>query len=385
MQKVYTLLSIDGGGIRGIFAIELLKLIMDELKKKRLQMHDVIDMYCGVSVGSIVASVLAKHNYSFFDTYKEQEDIVRGVFQAKTSLGPLIECKYFGWPKSKAIKDLLGVDTLLRDVKTNLLVIAADSKGREIIMHSSNPFQVALTKKKVDTKARSTDVLSVARYSVPDLSQKDTRNDEAHKESNQDVSSLPLWKIIDASTAAPIYFPPVEVLGKLCIDGGVVSTNPSIIGTHTLRKLLSSQYQSKFKEDTVIRVFSIGAGGGNLNSDDEEKTEYFHPMQYGLVTWVALGNFMDILTKTNDPIIESVMPALLKGSGRYMRADTTVKVAMDDVSPETFEKLRKNAKNTFAKHGKEIMRWLLDPLEKKNKKQKKKKIGQKSIRSVNGV
>lgn len=362
MTNVYTLLSIDGGGVRGIFAIELIRLIIEELEKQNYQIHDVIDMYCGVSVGSITASVLAQHNYNFFKTYSEQEDMVRNVFMSRTSLGPVIECKYYGGPKSKAIQHVIGKQALFREVKTNLLILAADQRGREILMHSSNPLREEHRRLgEVEKGATTTSVSEIAKYSVPGNTRvakktKPTKNQK--RELEHESPDLLLWRAIDASTAAPVYFPPVNIDGKLCIDGGAVSTNPSIIGTHTLRKLVAQQDDSQKRQPNIFRVLSIGAGAGNINSDPEEKVYERDPMQYGLVTWMASGLF-DIMTKSNDPILESVMPALLGGSGRFMRLDTTVRVAMDDVTQETFEELRENAQITFKKHKIQIMNWLL--------------------------
>jgi hypothetical protein len=53
---VYRILSIDGGGIKGVFALQVLKMIEEELGRDILKK---IDCFSGTSTGALIVSGMA--------------------------------------------------------------------------------------------------------------------------------------------------------------------------------------------------------------------------------------------------------------------------------------------------------------------------------------
>ena len=55
-KKTFKILSIDGGGIRGVYSAHILKRIEEEFK---IKLHDYFDLIAGTSTGSIIAAAIA--------------------------------------------------------------------------------------------------------------------------------------------------------------------------------------------------------------------------------------------------------------------------------------------------------------------------------------
>ena len=67
------LLAIDGGGIRGVFALEILQKIEDMLKSKSgradFRLADYFDYIAGTSTGGIIAAGLLVECQDFLDRH----------------------------------------------------------------------------------------------------------------------------------------------------------------------------------------------------------------------------------------------------------------------------------------------------------------------------
>jgi uncharacterized protein len=223
------LLSIDGGGIRGLIAIEFLAKIEALLREKfgrgDLVLADYFDYVAGTSTGAIVSALIAMGHPmgEIRDFYLEGARLMfepANLFQrlARKSTGPFaLFCGLIGvlamnpaifTPNalSKAIIEICGEDTMLGSerLRTLLMIVMRNASTDSPWWISNNPR---------------------AKYNVVGTASDGT------KYSNLDI---PLWKLIRASTAAPVFFPPEEihVPGNarpfIFQDGGVtVHNNPA--------------------------------------------------------------------------------------------------------------------------------------------------------------
>ena len=126
------ILSLDGGGIRGVLTLEYLEVIEETLKKRyaneNLLLCDYFDPIGGTSTGSIIAADLAC-GMPVAQIKELCHDLGRQVFQtdtfAKLKLAGIIAPKLPTEPLRKALNDALGADTTLDsdNIRTGLMTM----------------------------------------------------------------------------------------------------------------------------------------------------------------------------------------------------------------------------------------------------------------------
>ncbi len=198
------LLAIDGGGIRGVLALEVLQRIEDLLKAKSgkadFRLADYFDYIAGTSTGGIIAAGLSigKSVEEILEFYQE----AGAQMFVKANLLRRLRYEFKSEPLAKKLKEVFDTNTTLgsEKLKTLLLLVMRNATTDSPWPISNNPF---------------------AKY-----------NDGTRPDCNL---KFPLWQLVRASTAAPTYFPPeVIVLPSAApagerefvfVDGGVTMYN----------------------------------------------------------------------------------------------------------------------------------------------------------------
>lgn len=280
-------LSLDGGGIRERFVVEILAHIENATGKK---IRDLFDMVVGVSAGAASAAVIASGAG------------VRGaivnpfeVFRTNSSNG-FFSTKYTGVGKTNELRRKFG--------------------SRKM---ASLDFPVAI----LTVKMRTGEAVVF------------TNSDSDNKE-------ISIAEVVDASSAAPVYFPAVRVNGEYYIDGGVANNDPVFVGLEYARRLWP---------DEQVSVLSLGTGTfANIEVNGHEMKDF------GLVRWLSEG-LLDIMTDSrrnyNEPVIDMVV-----GKGNYLRITSDSIAITDDVSKVKEEELVREAGQVWMKNGTEILEWI---------------------------
>lgn len=195
------LLSLDGGGIRGLIEAEVLSEMESQLKQltgKDRPLCECFDLIGGTSTGAILAASLTMglRAADLRDFYLR---LGKHVFSPEFFITRFWH-KYPSQPLEKALKDVLGADTTLADsrLRTLLLIVSKNATLGSTWFFTNNP------RGKFFSQNRG----------------------------------LPLWQIVRASTAAPTYFPPQTInipsgpeatRAYEFVDGGVsMYNNPSM-------------------------------------------------------------------------------------------------------------------------------------------------------------
>ncbi|OSI68581.1 patatin-like phospholipase family protein [Bradyrhizobium canariense] len=192
------LLAIDGGGIRGVLALEILGRIEAELRAKSgdkdLRLANYFDFIGGTSTGAIVAAGLAKG----MEVREILDFYIRCGADMFTRAGLVqrLRYSYEDEPLAAKLREVFGKSTELGsdELRSLLLIVLRNATTDSPWPIWNNPF---------------------AKY-----------NEASRADCNL---RLPLWQLVRASTAAPTYFPP-EVISTgrrdfIFVDGGVTTYN----------------------------------------------------------------------------------------------------------------------------------------------------------------
>ena len=242
------ILALDGGGIRGVFTLEVLVKIeellrdyyakQDPEKAKTFVLRDHFDFLAGTSTGAIIATCLC-WGMSVKEVRTLYLEEGRKMFELISWRHPLR--KLFSRYDPKPISDFLQGLFLERDGTVATLASPRLREGER------NNFLMVVVRNHTTGSAWPLTNNPDAIYNNP------KRPD--------DNRQIPLWQLVRASTAAPVFFPPEKVrLGEtesVFVDGSITPySNPALIAA--LTAILPGYHMDWPTGPDKIRVVSIG-------------------------------------------------------------------------------------------------------------------------------
>jgi patatin-like phospholipase/acyl hydrolase len=302
MKDVVKILSIDGGGIRGVIPAMLLAEIE---KKTGKPIAGLFDLIAGTSTGGILALLLAVPQADGSPQYRagqlvdfyEREG--RNIFERSfwhrlRALGNLKQGKYPGSGIESVLEAYFGASRL-RDALTDVLITGYEIERRFPFFFRS----------------------SAAR----------TRPDY----------DFPMRDVARATSAAPTYFEPMKLNTKntneyyALIDGGVFANNPAACA---LVEAVTTHPQA----DGCLMV-SLGTG------ELTRSVPYAEARNWGLAKWAkpVLEIVFQGVSSTVDYQMRQLLPDLPDGERHYFRFQATLDErhqCMDDASPENITALK---------------------------------------------
>ena len=266
-------LSIDGGGIRGIIPA----LVLAELESRAdRRVHELFDLIAGTSTGGILACALCAPDplpaEQLVALYEEEGPKIfdRSVWQRIRSGEGLLDEKYPADALDSALERFLS-DKRLSEAKPDLIIPAYD-------MTEPGPYFF---------KSRK------AREAPGD--------------------DFPLSLVARATSSAPTYFEPLDAGGRALVDGGVFAVNPAM---SAFAEVL------RFKPTADVLLLSLGTGQRTRKRSFDEIEDW------GLVNWAR-----PILEVVFDGVSDAVDYQLRQvlEDGRYWRLQVELDRASDDL------------------------------------------------------
>jgi patatin-like phospholipase/acyl hydrolase len=304
MENTFNVLSIDGGGVRGIIAARILEEIEHQTTKRIAEMFDLV---VGSSTGGILALALAKPSQdgvqpqydarSLKELYKNNAAKIFAPRSGFKKVLPARRRRYSPEGLEEVLTEYFG-DAKFSDAITDVMVTAYDTEKR-------GPVLFRTTDRVLDGRVKED-------YLMRDLAR--------------------------ATSAAPTYFPPARINrvdeiqeASTLIDGGVFANNPAVCG---LVEALRLKHETKDNRKIVI----VSVGTGSLT----RRYLYEQVAKWGLVDWAR--RILDICFDGVADLVHDQMRYLMNSGthiGEYFRLQAPLQEPSDDLDNTSTENLRK--------------------------------------------
>jgi hypothetical protein len=273
------LLALDGGGIRGIFALEVLAEIEARLRQRtgeaRLLLADHFDYMAGTSTGAIIATCL-----SWGMTVAEVQDLYISKALEMFRAAPIY--RRF-WNKFEAE----GITRMFK------VLFSEDGDGKTPALLGTKRLRTLLTLVMRNHSTGSPWPVSnnpAAKFNDPDSPECNLK--------------LPVWQLVRASTAAPVYFPPetIEIGGRkhVFVDGGITPYNNPALLLFQMATLPPYKVEWETGVDKMMLV-SIGTGripGGIGSLRANQMTMLYHAQTIPIALMDSISLQQDMICRT---------------------------------------------------------------------------------------
>ncbi len=331
MTFKYKILSIDGGGIRGIIPAMIIAEIERRTNKPICQLFDMI---AGTSTGGILALGLTKPDpenpkiphyqaSDLIDLYRQNGN---RIFNQSTiaKLSSFYELflapKFPSKGRQSVLEEYLGKDTRIEEALTEVLITSYETELRMPVYFTSN--------KEIE-KTIGLDFHRVCR-------------------------GIKMVEAAMATSAAPTFFEPfpVSTLNKIngfysLIDGGVFANNPTslaIMEAIIASKKKARELKKPDKKLAIDEILVVSIGTGSLT----RQFEFEQVKNWGQAQWIQpiISMVLDGQSEAVGSQLDQLLPDADGDPKQYYRFQPRLTKGNDDIddpSPENIQKLEERA------------------------------------------
>lgn len=308
------ILSIDGGGSRGVIPVNILNFMETE---RQIPVRDTFDFFAGVSTGAMVAAFIANDAgsmQSLADDSYSSANLSR-LFNKSVwdkMLGRMQnQPKYDGVNKRSYIEQTLG-DIRINDIKDKyLMILAYDFINRDLVTFKNNRGSDALYNPK-------------------------------------------LTEICDAASAAPTLYPPVPTTApkrRWLVDGALAVNDPSHCA---ISEVLAMGYKL---DDIWMLSMGTGRPVHDLSQKDRDKIGK-ESRGWGILGWIRNGLFDHMMSASSSVIAHQCSQLL---GERYLRVNGQLPrklMQLDNTTRERVDDLKSYAFSWFEYTSEDIVAWI---------------------------
>lgn len=260
-QNIIKILSIDGGGIRGLIPALLLAKIEQKTQKK---IHELFDFFAGTSTGGIISLLLNRPDPVPADKIIEiySKDGANKIFKknALTLLNYLSKGEKYNRTGIEGVLAENFQNYCLKDTLKPVLIPSYEMESRNAVFF--------------------------ANY------------DDRYKD-------LYMKDVARATSAAPTYFEPYKIEGKgTFIDGGVAVNNPAMSAFIEVLKILRRENIEPLSKRIVVVSLGTGTATSSLCYDEIKN---WNPLQW--INGPLIDTFFNGNSRTVEHQLKNLLPA----------------------------------------------------------------------------
>jgi hypothetical protein len=340
-KPLIKILTIDGGGIRGLIPAIFVREIERRCGKP---VHELFDIIAGTSTGALITSMVTlpePQTYSgetlveYYRSTRPNRFFDRSLSYKAWSLGGLRRPKYPATSHISALQDALGTTARLKETRAEVVIPIYDLRG-----HAPRTFMF-------------------------------TRSSAQRDESQNHL----IWEVVRAASTASGYFPGWNLRNAegvkvhAPVDGGVYINNPAMAGlSHAvdlLEEVQKTGQSSVLTGRTVERLTRPGAsiedhefllvslGTGFYN----EPIHSYHRRRWGFVGWGM--HLLDVIFEGQSDEADRQARAILTSPGpfqHYLRLQPPLPepYKLDAIAPDVRDVLEQAADYEIRDHNEQI-------------------------------
>jgi patatin-like phospholipase/acyl hydrolase len=329
-ERKIRLLSLDGGGIKGILSGQILVRIEEMLKditgEPTTRIGDYFDIIAGTSTGGILACAYLMPDGINRPLYSAEEvinfylehgdDIFHKSLKQKIKSGfGFFGAEYDSTGLENTLEKYFGM-TELKELIKPCLIPSLDTEKRKCVFFKQH-------------------------YASFDMSE------------NFYVKDL-----LRATTSAPTYFKPASIQSLSgetysLVDGGVFANNPTLCAYTEVNKLFNPNRNLTVRD---VKILSLGTG----HNDAIYKNEIIR--KWGLIKWAKPS--IDMMMSSSSKVTDYELGKLFESfnvSNQYLRVNPNIPYElsyMDNGKHENMEKLKEIGDLTFEKNKETLKEFL---------------------------
>ncbi|MAP25105.1 MAG: hypothetical protein CMM87_06210 [Rickettsiales bacterium] len=296
------LLSIDGGGIRGIVPLMLLDVL---LKKTQKILPEAFDVVAGTSTGAIIALGLLTPDRKKQPLYTPKDLLNMYLENAQKIFSSSF------WRKVRTAWGFWGADYDSNSLKNVLEMYFGKQRLSEVLLP-----------------------VIIPTYSVKENKVTFWSSEIAKQGPSKDFH---LVDIALAASAAPTYFEPHKFTNIdqskefIEVDGGLYANNPSMIGLSQTSHIYSNHAVRDYD------VLSLGTGTPKPHIKDLKDS-------LGVYEWVFHQNLIDIMMNSDNEETLYVVKQIMGKNFQRLQVPLKQDVTMDETDPKKLQGLLEEVK-----------------------------------------